>query len=158
MNNIPVHAQTRVKRVATMVNLPDLLDALQDISSQAGLPEQDANDFRVAVEEACVNIIRYAYAGQAIGSIELDVVWSTDEGIPSIVCTLRDQGSRFNPLDRQLPDTRLAAEERSIGGLGVLLIRQMSDRVRWTYDGTLGNYLTLVKHIQPPNHSALLLT
>jgi signal transduction histidine kinase len=145
----PNRASITLQRPAKMENLRDLMDALQSICAQAELHDDLAADFRVAVEEACANIIHYAYAGQTAGSIELDVSRSDDGGIPAVVCILRDHGLQFNPLDQPLPDVNLPAEERSIGGLGMLLIRQMSDRAVWTYDAKLGNCLTLFKHIQP---------
>jgi serine/threonine-protein kinase RsbW len=156
MNTSPVYAKICVQRIASMDYLRDLVSAVQDICAQAQL--QDADDFRVAVEEACVNIIHYAYVGQTTGSIELDVIWSEDNGAPAILCTLRDHGVRFNPLARPLPDLTLPAEERDIGGLGILFMRQMSDRVVWTYDANLGNCLTLIKYIQPPTSTASLST
>jgi serine/threonine-protein kinase RsbW len=149
MHNVAARAHISLQRVASMESLQDLMLALQDICHLAQMGEQDAQDFRLAVEEACVNIISYAYAGQAIGSIHLDVSWSNDEGVPAIVCTLRDRGVRFNPLDRPLPDVNLPAEERGVGGLGVLLLRQLSDRTQWIHDKALGNCLTLIKYIQP---------
>jgi signal transduction histidine kinase len=147
LTSIPVRARVTLHRTASHESLHDLMQAVQDICEQAALAVQDIEDFRVAIEEACVNIIHYAYAGRMTGSIDLDVSWSNDMGVPAIVCSLRDQGLRFNPLEHPLPDINLPAEERDIGGLGILLIRQMSDRTVWTYDADLGNCLTLIKHI-----------
>jgi serine/threonine-protein kinase RsbW len=153
MHNTPVHARLHLQRPATLASLPDLMQALQDICRQAGLTEEPQQDFRVAVEEASVNIIHHAYAGQTTGVIEMDVVWSDDEGKPAIKCMLRDHGPPFNPLNQPLPDITVPAEERAIGGLGVLLVRQMSDRVEWHYgseDSPVGNCLTLIKYLQLP--------
>jgi len=149
MNTTPVYAKICVRRVASMEYLRDLMGAVQDICVQAQLQDADADDFRVAVEEACVNIIQYAYVGRTTEFITLEVVWSEDNGVPAVFCTLRDHGVQFNPLTKPLPDMNLPAEERDIGGLGILFMRQMSDRVVWTYDANLGNCLTLIKYIQP---------
>lgn len=154
----PNRARMSLQRAARMENLRELMDALQNICSQAELNDELAADFRVAVEEACTNIIHYAYAGQMPGSIELDVSRSDDGGVPAVICILRDHGLQFNPLEQPLPDVSLPAEERGIGGLGILLIRQMSDRAVWTYDAKLGNCLTLFKHIKPSQSTTLLLT
>jgi anti-sigma regulatory factor (Ser/Thr protein kinase) len=154
----PNRGRMSLQRAARMENLRELMDALQNICSQAELNDELAADFRVAVEEACTNIIHYAYAGQMPGSIELDVSRSDDGGVPAVICILRDHGQQFNPLEQPLPDVSLPAEERGIGGLGILLIRQMSDRAVWTYDAKLGNCLTLFKHIKPSQSTTLLLT
>jgi serine/threonine-protein kinase RsbW len=129
-----------------MENLPQLMSAVQDIAKYSPTGEQSYRDFCLAVEEACVNIIRHAYAGTEVGLIDFDLSLSDDNGLPAFVCTLRDQGVRFDPLRHPLPDTRLSADERDIGGLGVLLMRQLSDRLIWTFDENIGNCLTLIKY------------
>ena len=156
LSTAPARARITLQRSANIDNLHDLMDAVQNICAQANLIGEFEADFRVAVEEACVNIIRHAYDGQSIGFINLDVSWADGQGVPAIVCVLRDQGRPFNPLDQPLPDITLSAQERGIGGLGVMLMRQMSDRILWEYDASFGNCLTLIKHIQTRSTTAQL--
>ena len=40
--------------------------------------------------------------------------------------TVSDDGIPFNPFDQIGPDTTLSVEEREIGGLGVLLVKEMT--------------------------------
>ncbi len=44
---------------------------------------------------------------------------------------IADDGSPFNPLDCELPDTERPIDEREIGGLGVHLVRKMVDESRY---------------------------
>jgi anti-sigma regulatory factor (Ser/Thr protein kinase) len=47
------------------------------------------------------------------------------------VLTIADDGSPFNPLDREQPDTDLPIDEREVGRLGVHLFRKMVDESRY---------------------------
>jgi len=47
------------------------------------------------------------------------------------VVRVMDQGQPFDPLQREAPDTTGPIEDRPIGGLGVLLARQMSSAMAY---------------------------
>ena len=60
--------------------------------------------------------------------------------------TFMDNGEPFDPLKRSDPNVQLSAEERGIGGLGIFLVKQTMDEVRYRYEyGT--NILTLKKNL-----------
>ena len=93
----------------------------------------------LAVEEAVTNVIRYAY-GDGEGLIRLTA--ACRDG--NLVFELRDSGQAFDPTQVPEADVTLPAEERTPGGLGLLLVRRIMDEVR--YQRTDGeNRLTLVK-------------
>lgn len=97
---------------------------------------------RLSCEEIIVNIIRYAYPQHTDGYISVGI---TDTG-GELCITIRDGGRPFNPLERELPDISLALEDRDIGGLGILLMRQMMDKVSYIHaDGE--NRLLMIKNI-----------
>ena len=57
-----------------------------------------------------------------------------------------DSGKPFDPLARPDADTSLSAEERDIGGLGILMVKKSMDDVGYEYrDGC--NILTLKKSL-----------
>ena len=61
-----------------------------------------------------------------------------------------DEGVAFDPTAIQKTDTSLSAEERQIGGLGILLVRELMDSIN--YERTDGkNVLTLIKKIEITN-------
>ena len=63
-----------------------------------------------------------------------------------IILQFTDDGMPYNPLLRPAPDLTLSAEDRSIGGLGVLMIKRMTDRQTYAYwEGH--NRLTLAKRV-----------
>ena len=97
----------------------------------------------VAIDELFGNIIHYAY-GEAEG--DATVRFEMDEGTRMAAITFVDQGVPFNPLEQSEPDVTLSAEERSIGGLGIFLVRKTMDAVEYRYEDGC-NILTIRKQI-----------
>jgi serine/threonine-protein kinase RsbW/sigma-B regulation protein RsbU (phosphoserine phosphatase) len=61
---------------------------------------------------------------------------------------LKDDAPAFNPFEAAShPDLDASIEERSVGGLGVHLVRTLMDDARASYDGT-GNLITLKKTLK----------
>ena len=56
-----------------------------------------------------------------------------------------DEGRPFNPLEHEDPDVSLSARERSIGGLGIYLVKKSMDDVRYEYKDKR-NMLTLTRN------------
>ncbi len=77
----------------------------------------------LTIEELVTNCIKYAYqAGEEhMITIELRLVHGT------LALTVTDDGRPFNPLEAPSPNLDLAPEERPVGGLGIHLLRQLSD-------------------------------
>ena len=78
----------------------------------------------MALEELYVNIADYAYA-PGFGDAAVRVDRDPEAGMVRI--TLSDWGRPFNPLEHEDPDVTLSAEERQIGGLGILMVRKSMD-------------------------------
>jgi anti-sigma regulatory factor (Ser/Thr protein kinase) len=57
-----------------------------------------------------------------------------------------DEAAAFDPLARPAPDTDQALEERPIGGLGIHIVKQLMDDVRYRREGGK-NVLTLTKRL-----------
>jgi serine/threonine-protein kinase RsbW len=94
----------------------------------------------LAIEELVTNCVKYGYDDANEHIIEIVLKLSTGE----LTITVTDDGHAFNPLDLPEPDTRLSVEERPLGGLGIHLLRKMSDRMEYKRNGGK-NHLTLHK-------------
>jgi len=79
----------------------------------------------LAVEELVTNCIKYGYEDAAEHMIEVKLQISGNE----LAVTVTDDGRPFNPLELPEPDVRLPIEDRPIGGLGIYLLRRMSDHM-----------------------------
>ena len=64
----------------------------------------------------------------------------------NLIFTLTDTGEEFDPTGVPDADITLSAEERQIGGLGILLIRNIMNKVEYQRIGDK-NVFTLVKEI-----------
>lgn len=108
-----------------------------------GLEDALARQIRLAVEEAVVNVMEYAYPIGEKGEIE---VCMTADG-EYLKAVITDAGRPFDPTLKEGVDISLSAEERQIGGLGIHLLRGLVDDVRYEYVNG-HNTLTLTKRLK----------
>ena len=111
-----------------------------------GVPDSIVADVRLAVDEACANIIEHAY--QDNPRHELRVELHIDKQRISV--TISDSGIPFNEDEYQKPDVRVLTKRRKSGGLGVHIMRRLMDRVDYTV-GADQNEICLIKYL----HSSL---
>lgn len=126
----------------------DQLEPVQEFVNQE-LEKHDCSpkvmfQLDVAIEEIFVNIAHYAYLPDEQGEA---VIRCSVGGEPlQVEIQFLDNGKPFNPLAKQDADTTLSAEERDIGGLGILMVKKSMDSVDYQYqDGK--NILTIQKSI-----------
>lgn len=128
---------------ADIHTLPSMLDWVRECLLQGEFESAAIRKIELAVEEALVNVIRYAYQEQK-GAIELTCRFYPEDRIE---LTIKDKGPPFNPLKReQKIDPAAPLEEREEGGLGILLMREYMDEVHYERQGP-NNVLTLTKKI-----------
>lgn len=113
-----------IKLTADMENLGSLRSFVSECAQELGMAMERAGDFQVVLEEAFVNICRYAYAGVR-GEVEVNCFSENDCAVIEII----DSGVSFDMTAQDLPDITADIHEREIGGLGCLLIRKLMDRV-----------------------------
>jgi anti-anti-sigma factor len=89
------------------------------------VPARAAYAVNLAVDELVVNVIRYAYVDDDTHLIALEFAIQGDQVILRIV----DDGRPFDP--RTGPSLDLNAEERRVGGLGLLLVLDMVDVLKY---------------------------
>jgi len=110
-------------------------------AEDAGLDARAIYAVQVAVDEACTNIIEYAYGGEGRGEIEC-TCRINKEGLTVI---LRDDGCSFDPDCVSEPDLDACLVDREVGGLGLYFMRQLMDEVSFEFEEDAGNVLTMVK-------------
>ncbi|MBR1504379.1 MAG: SpoIIE family protein phosphatase [Prevotella sp.] len=123
--------------------VPRLNDFVQEICTDVHAPAPLAMQLQLAVEEAVVNVINYAYPPDTTGDVNIEAI-ASDTQIQFIIS---DSGTPFDPTLQPDADTSLSAEQRPIGGLGIFLVRQIMDTVAYRHDGT-HNILTLTKTLK----------
>ena len=120
------------------LRLPAVLDSLGPIrtfleerAAAAGLGPEDFPKVDLVLEEVLTNQIRHAYRG---GKWDVEVSCLADEA-GTFCVSFVDWGPPFDPLRQPPPDLGAPLEERPIGGLGIHLVRKMTDSIVYRRDG-----------------------
>lgn len=124
--------------------LEGALESAGTVLSEMGISHRENLLITVAIEEALMNIISYAYP-EGNGEFSLEI--RKDEECGSAVITIVDHGIPFDPLSRRDPDVTAPAEDRDIGGLGIFLLKKTMDDVRYSFENG-ENILVLRKEIE----------
>ena len=115
-------------------------DFMKSATAKLDVDTSMAKKLQLAVEEAVVNVIDYAYPMGTEGDITINMLFDGQ----TLHFQIIDEGVAFDPTAKQKADTTLSAEDRQIGGLGILLLRELMDSIN--YERTDGkNILTLMK-------------
>ena len=122
--------------------VPQLNAFVHTVTEKLNLSSALTQQIKLAVEEAVVNVMQYAYPKGESGKVS--VVAKTNGICLKFIIT--DSGSPFDPTAATQADTSLSVEERPIGGLGIFLVREMMNSINYErHDGK--NILTLRKYI-----------
>ncbi len=105
--------------------LKNVNDTLAQFLDAHHVPYRAAYAVNLAVDELVVNVMRYAYVDDDTHFIDLELAIQGDQVILRIV----DDGRPFDP--RTGPSLDLHAEERQVGGLGLLLVLDMVDVLKY---------------------------
>lgn len=120
-------------------DMPAIIDFLEAACQAAGVEPERQFDIVLAVEEAASNVFEHAYKGRA----GLLTIMCAAEG-HDLHITLFDKGRPFDPAAVERPDMSVPLEQRRLGGLGMHLMHQLMDDVRYTFTPE-GNTLLMIK-------------
>ena len=135
------------QRSLTLTNdikrVPRLNTFIDEVCEANGFGMATIMQINLAIEEAVVNVMNYAYPAGTKGDITVEAKSNGKE----MFFVISDTGKPFDPTAKAEVDITLSAEDRSIGGLGIHLIRQIMDHVNYERaDGH--NILTLIKNLE----------
>lgn len=99
-------------------------------------------DLVLAVDEALTNVIVHGYQ-DATGMIEIEIL----QGQDVLVVRLRDRAPGFDPTGVPAPDINAPLSRRIPGGLGVFMMRRLTDELHYRATPEGKNELTLVKRV-----------
>ena len=119
----------RLSRNLTLPNdintIPQLNEYIDSVCEDMGLDMATSMSLNLALEEAVVNVMNYAYPEGTKGTVNIETIADNTQ----ITFIISDSGKFFDPTAKEEVDTTLSAEERPIGGLGIHLIRQIMNHV-----------------------------
>lgn len=121
---------------------------VKNVCERLGIERSLTYKLRLAIEEAVVNVMEYAYPKGQRGDVNVRIT-SNGERMKIVIT---DNGIAFNPTEFSSADIHLSAEDRPVGGLGILLVRKLMDTIN--YERTKGkNVLTLRMRYKTPSGS-----
>lgn len=119
-------SKTERKFTAKVDCIPEMIAFVTECAELAGINPKRVMQLELVVEEAVINICNYAYEVPP-GEVILRV-YSTEK---SFSIEFEDSGIPFDPLAVVEPDVKAGLDEREAGGLGIFLIRRMTDEVHY---------------------------
>jgi serine/threonine-protein kinase RsbW len=122
--------------------LPGLMAALEDFAAEAGLPPLVAGRLSLLVEEAATNVISHGRSTQPAATLLRIRVAAGAKGTS---LTIEDNGRPYDVTRHPVPDTDAPLDQRDPGGLGIHLLRHLSDQLRYHRDRELNRLTCLVK-------------
>ncbi len=124
-----------------------LTEWISDIAQQLALTEKLKKQLFIARDEVFTNCVQYAYPKKnATPTAKLTVEIAYNYHTSRLILKFSDDGIPFNPLKAQEPDIHASLEERTVGGLGIFLIKKLMDSVEYTHKNGQ-NILILQKDI-----------
>ena len=121
-------------------SLAGISEFIAKAAKDAGFKSKDIYAVKLAVDEACTNIIEHAYGGESEKKIECYWNYDSDE----LTIELRDWGKAFNPSEIPVPDFNVPLEELEPRGAGLYFMRELMDEIRFKFNHS-GNNLIMVK-------------
>ena len=120
------------------------VEAVEAFLVDAGCNAASAQQMAIVAEEILTNIARDAWPATAPGVCVVDVEAEPVDAAMLVRMRTDDDGVAFDPTLADSPDIEASLEDRAIGGLGILLMREMTDsQVYERVDGH--NILTVSK-------------
>jgi serine/threonine-protein kinase RsbW len=111
---------------------------------------KDINAMKLAVEEACTNIMRHGYRNIPNGEITIKILIRR----LSMAVILIDQGRAFDPRTVNKPDLFKYVEMGKMGGLGIMMIRKLTDELHYSITNR-GNEFCMIKYRERVKNSLI---
>ena len=123
-----------MERISLQADMDALEKAREFTVGQAeslDMPFELVSRLELVLEEALVNVVKHAYSGKQ-GVVELTCGQAAGPGGQErFLVEIRDSGPPFDPLAGPTPNLDQDIEERPIGGLGIHLMRNMTEDFTW---------------------------
>lgn len=126
---------------ASTENLSDIRDFVATHALEYGFNDSIVADIRLAVDEACTNIIKHAYGNNPRENFEITIEVDDEKFMIYLV----DRGEGFDVKTYQKPDLKKQIEQRKRGGMGVHLMVNLMDEVTYQVKNNM-NVLCMCKN------------
>ena len=129
---------------AIISEIDNIYELISRVFSQEGLDKEAEYLFMSAADEIFSNIVNYGFEDQRKEDHEKIAEVSVQIEAASVSMTFKDNGKPFDPLSSKAPDVSLGLDERPIGGLGIYIVKNSFDEVRYSFENGF-NVFTIKK-------------
>lgn len=105
---------------------------IRDICTALHLSDKKRFAFELSVEELITNVVSYAYE-ELEDHCPIKATFSLDGNRATV--WIEDHGIPFNPVELTTPPMANSIEEAKIGGLGIVLVKQLMDGMAYDRKG-----------------------
>ncbi len=123
--------------------LHDVQSSIRRMAESVEYDKTKLMQLDLVVEEIFVNIASYAYTPYK-GNVTVRAELVNDDTTMKV--TFIDKGREYNPLAKEDPDVTAAAKDRTIGGLGIYLTKQLTEDQEYEFVD-MKNVFTFYKNI-----------
>lgn len=125
-------------------HLEEVRHFVESHAVEADFTTEAVQQLKIAVDEACTNVIEHAYGGDANQAIDIAVIIQNDR----FTIRIRDEGRAFDPSAYHEPNIFEFAKRRRAGGFGVHIMHRLMDHVEYRQRGKVNECcLTKFRHL-----------
>jgi len=122
------YEQIRIVLRNDLSEIAKLHGELENFGEKCSLSSKTLFELNLILEEVLANVISYAYGDNQ----RHEIVVRADLTDGELVIEVEDDGRPFNPLQIPPPDLDRPLEQRSVGGLGLHLVRELTSSIEYT--------------------------
>lgn len=131
--------------LASTEHLSEVRDFVSKHASRHGFSDREIADIRLAVDEACTNIIKHAYKHDATKEVGIEIAIDSEK----FMITITDQGEPFDKKKYHKPSLKDQIAQKKRGGMGVHLMRNLMDKVEYRFDNNTNTLCMCKNRIEP---------
>jgi len=143
-NNMSQTAQRTLRVTSSLDSFPQVTQFVEEAMDAVEVPKRARMDILLALDEVCTNILQYAYEGDP-GPLALNCFCEDGD---MFVLETEDQGAPFDPDAVEEPDLSASLEDRTVGGLGLFIVRKVMTEVQYSRDEQGRNRWRLAKRFK----------
>jgi len=113
------------------------------LALKAGFNKEDIEKIELAIDEACTNVLQHSYKFESDKRYDIEIEIKNSK----LDIVITDNGDPFFFDFEQKQDTNKHISELKVGGLGIFIMQQVMDEVKYERGDGKGNVLRLVKYI-----------
>jgi sigma-B regulation protein RsbU (phosphoserine phosphatase) len=118
----------KITAPATKAEIKNVINPILELLKENGVDHKTTYKIELALDELLTNVASYAYDNND-GVVEVEYEIKED---PKTICiSIIDEGKEFDPLASEDPDITLPSEERVVGGLGIFLVKNIMDEIKY---------------------------